>query len=119
MLRCYEMIKINEFFFTDHEFDTPEQYERWKPDDLYDFNEWIRVLVGTDKKEGGSWFYVQVCSNDAKARIKDDKYLYTTYYWQGVDALIDELEAYLNKLINEHNGVPDYEKLSSYWQWSP
>lgn len=59
------MIKINEFLLIDHDFDSPEQYENWNPDDLYDYHEWIKVLVGTDKYEGGSWFQVHVCSDDA------------------------------------------------------
>jgi len=112
-----KMIKINEFFLIDHDFDSPEQYENWRPEDLYDYSEWIKVLVGTNKNKGGSWFQVHVCSADALSRIQDTSNIFRTNYWNGVDNLIEELETYLNEFLPNTLETVDYEKLSEIWSW--
>ena len=111
------MIEIKDFILIDQELQTPEQYEKWRPEDLYDFDEWAKVLVGDDKSEGGSWYQVHICSDIAINRIPESDPIYKTYYWQGVDALINEMELYLSKLIPESTDTPIYEKLSEVWLW--
>ncbi len=111
------MLKINDFLFNDHTIENPCEYDTWEPVDKYDFNEWVKVLVGPESG-GGHWYQVHICNHSALKRINDKKYIFTVSSWTNVGSLIEELEKYVNRLFPDGEDSPhNFQELSKHWLW--
>ena len=104
------MLKINDFFFNDHAIENPSVYKAWQPEDPEEIDEWIQVLVGPESG-GGHWFQVHICDNNSIKNILDNNYIYKFKNWSSLDALVIELEEFINKLAPDGE---NYLKLSKH-----
>ena len=88
--------------------------EDWTPDDPLDFEEWVTVTVGDDK--GGSNFQVHVCTPVSISGLETKKHAFMVDKWGGVSGLIDQLNAFVQKIESDPT-VDVYHELSNHWMW--
>lgn len=116
-------LRIVDFMFNDHIFESTKEYEFWKPDSLDQIDEWVQVLVGTEANNG-HWFQIHICTHKAISDIKDKKNLFPISYWVSVDDLISKLDKFIDDVVpkdlnleNETQYSIAMETLSKYWFW--
>jgi len=95
----------------------PEEYEVWQPESSEDFDEWIKVQVGS-KDQGGHWFQIHVCSYSVISTLRDKKYIFPISNWVSVDDFVGKLESFVNEYLpNDEDSEENMKQLSKVWFW--
>ena len=95
-------------------FNDVDDLENWRPDDPFDFEEWISITVGDDK--GGSNFQLHVCTPVSISGLSSKIHVFMIDKWDGTTDLIGQLDAHISAVENDST-ANIYHELSKHWMW--
>ena len=101
---------IKDFYIFQYDFNDPIDIT-----DESDFDFWMTVNVGDGV--AGAFYQVRVCTPQNLKSTKEKEYFFILNYWEGEEKLIEEMNAFIEKIIPEHSLQDPYYLLSKHWFW--